>query len=304
MELQKNILLFLASLRTPFLNQLVEFITMLGEEFILLSISLFIFWCTSKKKGFTISFVLMTSIFTMQIIKSIIRFPRPWQVYPEEIRSLRKSTATGYSFPSGHTTMATSFYGCLSKVYKKKLLSILCGILIVLIGLSRLYLGVHWPLDVVGGLLLGSIITFTLTQVFERIYDNKKIILKIFPVIALLLIFASLFISILLNNALINYDAFSDFSKSTTMFGALLLGFSLEERLCKFNTDGSMIKKIIRYILGILGAYIFLVLSKKLFINNPITSWIRYCLTGIWITFIWPFIGSKLKLFSTDYSGK
>jgi membrane-associated phospholipid phosphatase len=157
--MQLKILNFFGNFSSPFLDRVVQFITMFGEESLFIVVIVFLLWCFSKRKGFTLFSTLFSALLAMGIIKAVVRYPRPFQVHPE-IGAQRLSTATGYSFPSGHSTGAASFYGSVALAFKKQYLSIISALLIVLVALSRLYLKVHWPLDVFGGVTLGLVASF------------------------------------------------------------------------------------------------------------------------------------------------
>ena len=137
------------------LTPIVKVITQFGGEIflILLAIILFIV-IKNKKTGFMIWLNLGLSALLNQILKHIIQRPRP-----DEYRIV---DASGYSFPSGHSMVSAAFYGFLiyliyknvkNKYLKWSLISIL-GLLVVLIGTSRIYLGVHYTSDVLAGFLI------------------------------------------------------------------------------------------------------------------------------------------------------
>ena len=80
MEIQKQILLFFASIQTPVLDAIVQFITMFGEEYITVAIITFMYWNISKKKGFTTCMCMLSAAQVMSLTKALVRFPRPWKV--------------------------------------------------------------------------------------------------------------------------------------------------------------------------------------------------------------------------------
>lgn len=121
--------------------------------FILVLLVVLLIIIRNKKYGILL-FLNTINIFLLnQILKYIFTRPRPFDLMLIE--------ETGYSFPSGHTMMALAFYGFLIYVIwqlnlskrMKKLLTIILVILIPLIGLSRIYLGVHYPSDILGGFM-------------------------------------------------------------------------------------------------------------------------------------------------------
>ena len=139
------------------LTPIVKVITQFGGEIflILLAIILFIL-IKNKKTGFLIWLNLGLSALLNQVLKHIIQRPRP-----DEYRIV---DASGYSFPSGHSMVSAAFYGFLiyliyknvkNKYLKWSLISIL-GLLVVLIGTSRIYLGVHYTSDVLAGFLIAT----------------------------------------------------------------------------------------------------------------------------------------------------
>ena len=178
MEIQRQILLFFLGLHNGFLNTLGQVITMFGENFLLIAISVFIYWNIRKRDGFVIVMSLLNSLTVMGVAKAIVRFPRPWLVI-DNLETVRQNTATGYSFPSGHTTGAASAYSSIAVSFRKRWLSVLCAVMILLVGLSRMYLCVHWPMDVVGGILIGCGVTFILGSLFGKLYDNKELSIRV-----------------------------------------------------------------------------------------------------------------------------
>ena len=144
--MQLDILLFFQSIANPFLDVLMNLVSMAGEIIIPLFIILLVYWCIDKKRGYAVTLSMLTALITTQIVTAIVRYPRPVMVYPELIGGGRLETATGYSFPSGHSTGASSFYGSLAVLFRSRILRAIAIILIVMVPVSRMYLGVHWPM--------------------------------------------------------------------------------------------------------------------------------------------------------------
>ncbi|MCF0238465.1 MAG: phosphatase PAP2 family protein, partial [Sphaerochaetaceae bacterium] len=224
MEIQKNILLFFSSHRINILDSLVEFFTMFGEETIIIAIIVFVYWNVNKKKGMSICSSLLIASNIMGIVKAIVRFPRPWVLVPE-LKSLRVSTATGYSFPSGHVTCASSSYTTAAMSFKKRWISIISATLIVLVAFSRMYLCVHWPLDVAGGLVLGCGVSFTFFNVLNNLYDNKEKGIKYAFIFGAICEIVAFVMSVLLLNQVIDSNAFLDLSKSLAIAGGAFIGY-------------------------------------------------------------------------------
>ncbi len=300
MEFQKAILIFFSSIENNVLDFIAKFITMFGEEIPLIAIILFIFWCIDKKKGFISCFILITASSLMSIIKAIVRFPRPWLVIPE-LNTQRIETATGYSFPSGHTTNSSSTFASLAFAFRKKWFSVLCAIIIAFVGISRCFLCCHWPLDVLCGWILGIGTSVILFNKIKKLSDDMNRFRPFLYIFGGCLVLISLIYSILLVFEKADHTAFSDLTKVFALGGGICIGYALETKICNFVVEeNNWEKKIIRYLLGIAGIGIILPGGKALLqaigIYNPFTAQIRYFSAAIWATF-WPVLGVKLGLF-------
>lgn len=140
-----------------------KFIVTLCAIFLLLFLVL-----KNKWIGLNICIALLTSTLVNNIIKIIIRRPRPLVT--------RLVVEHSYSFPSGHTMAATMMYGILiyyvlnSKLnkYLKGILTLILGSIIILVGISRIYLGAHFFTDVIAGLILSSLLLLILIDLIKK----------------------------------------------------------------------------------------------------------------------------------------
>ena len=298
--MQASILRFLHRIATPFLDLLANGASFFGEETFVIAIVLLVFWNINKQKGFALYMNVLTSVLVMGILKAVVRAPRPFVVL-EEIAGKRMETATGYSFPSGHTTTAASFYTSIALLLKKRICSIIAAIMIVLVGVSRLYLGVHWPNDVFAGLLIGVSISFLLYRWSLQLFEDRVRLVRFSIRYGLIATLASLILSVLLNMDLVDPVAFNDLMKTLALAGAGLLGFGFEEQIVRYRVEASLTKKILRYLLG-MGVVIAIIASKALFPPSiyAISSFIRYSLVGVWATVLFPITGKSLHLFDDE----
>lgn len=140
---------------SDFATPIAKFITNLGGAIFLIIATIILFILIKDKKiGFSIISNLVIVTILNQLLKNILQRPRP-----NEFRIVEE---TGYSFPSGHSMASMAFYGYLiyliykyvKNKYLKWTLIVLLGILICTIGISRIYLGVHYTSDVLGGFLI------------------------------------------------------------------------------------------------------------------------------------------------------
>lgn len=142
-------LYFLENIRTPFLDSCMLAVTQLGDEMAFLLIALILFWCIDKQKGYYILAVGLFGTIANQFMKLYFRVPRPW-VIDENFTILEQARegASGYSFPSGHTQSAVGTFGGLAYTTKHRWAKVVLIAIAVLVPFSRMYVGVHTPLDV------------------------------------------------------------------------------------------------------------------------------------------------------------
>ena len=144
-----EVLYALEALRTPLLDRIMSLVTLLGGETVFLVIALFFFWCVDKNRGYYLMSVGFAGTILNQFLKILCRIPRPWVLDPSfTIVESARSGATGYSFPSGHTQNAVGTFGVIGSTARRRWVKVLSYTLAVLIPFSRMYLGVHTPLDV------------------------------------------------------------------------------------------------------------------------------------------------------------
>ncbi len=267
-------------------------VTMAGEEVAILLVALLIYWCIDKKRGFSIASSLLFALSASMVVKAIVRQSRPFQVL-SSIHGKRLSTATGYSFPSGHTTGASSFYSAIMALFGVKPVRCLCLALIILIPISRLYLGVHWPIDIVGGLIIGLGIPFFCLKTFEALEGERKA--RFTLAIGTGATIMGAILGILLQCGKVDPVAFGDLVSTFSLFGGFYLGASQDTG---FSTNCTYRKKALRYLGGVLGIMLIMAL-KKIIPSDAyaIGKVVRYVALGLWATWIWPLVGKRLAIF-------
>lgn len=276
MELQ--ILRAIQSIANPFLDFLFEIITICGEQIILISIISVIYWALDKKFGEYIAYSVLTSVLLNNMVKDIFKMKRP--IGEEGIRTLRKHTATGYSFPSGHTQSASSFYGAIAIYLKKKTMYIITIVMIILIGFSRLYLGVHYPKDVIVGAILGVSTSYVCYKLYNK-FENKMLLYLItFIIFVPALVFAQS----------------ADFIKGLGTYFGFLVGMYVEKRYVKFSIEGRNIDKIIRVIIGVISLLLLQLGLKSILPSESIFLFIRYSLISFFGIGIYPMIFKKFNI--------
>ena len=162
---------FISKLISDNMTNVVKFITFLGSASVVIAITILVLLIVKNKKiGLLLSLNLICITIFQYVLKQLIGRNRP-----VGINIIKESS---FSFPSGHSLTALAFYGYIIYLINKhnfkykKLYTILLSILILLIGLSRVYLGVHYITDVLGGF------TFSLCYLIIFIHLTKKILNK------------------------------------------------------------------------------------------------------------------------------
>ena len=276
MELE--ILRSIQSIANPFLDILFQLITMCGEQIVLISIIAVIYWALDKKFGEYIAYSVLTSVLLNNTIKDIFKMKRP--IGEKGIRTLREQTATGYSFPSGHTQSASSFYGAIAIYLKKRAMDIIATIMIILIGFSRLYLGVHYPKDVIVGGILGILTSLICYKLYNK-FENKMLLYVITFVI---------FIPEL------TFAHSADFIKGMGTYLGFIIGIYIEKKYVNFSVETSNGNKIIRVLLGVLILLVLQVGLKYILPGGTIFSFIRYLLISSIAIGVYPMVLKKMKI--------
>lgn len=284
-----EILKYLESLRTDFLANLFEFITILGEETILILLIAVLYFAFNKNFAQKLFYICVTSLGVNGIIKNFVKLPRPF--LGGKITPVRADTATGYSFPSGHTQNFATWSTVLSLNVKKIWCGILTGAFIILIAFSRIFLGVHYLSDVIVGAILGVLLAIIGNIIFDKI-KNKKTLFLI--TIFILTPFALIF--------LIKPDAhFQDFFKIYGMLIGFVFAVIFEEKFAPIEYNVAVWKKTVRVVIGIVVAYTIKEVIKMISIFSNlqillIMDTIRYMILVFTVLGICPLIFKKCKL--------
>lgn len=288
-------LYWLENLRMPVLNEFMLTVTMLGEETAFLALAMIFFWCVDKKRGYLMMSVGFLGIMANQFMKLWFRIPRPW-VLDENFTILEQAreAAAGYSFPSGHTTTAFATFGSIAVSSKRRWIMVLNIVLAVLVGFSRMYIGVHTPADVVVGALTSLVLVFLLRFVVLSGSEKKmKILIGAMIAGALGLL---LFVEQYPFPADIDaHNLESGVKNAYTMIGSLIgvaIVYAADVRYLDFQTDAVWWAQVLKALIG-LG----LVLLVKEVLRSPLDALfaghmaaraVRYFLIVIVAGILWP----------------
>ncbi len=288
---------FLEGLRTPFLDRFFSIITLLGEETVFIILGVIFFWCVSKKQGYYLLSIGFVGIMLNQVLKLFFRIPRPW-VRDESftIVDSAKEGATGYSFPSGHTQSSVGFFGGVARWGNNKILTVICIAICILVPFSRMYLGVHTPLDVGVSFILALTLIFIFYPIIRNCFENTKKMQILFAVMILLSVLYLAFVNL--------YKFPTDVDKENLTHGiknaykmlgctvGIFVSFEIDRRFINFSTDGTFLCQILKATFGALP----LLLIKEglktplnlIFGGSFIADSLRYFILVIFVGCVWP----------------
>ena len=269
---------------------------------------LFVYWSLHKKSGELALFSLSLSGVINGLAKAIVCAYRPWIRDPQIVPPPEAKThATGYSFPSGHTTKATASYGMLAWLNRKRIyFAVPLCFFILAIGFSRNFLSVHTPQDVLCGFIVGTVsiaLAYWLCR-WEKQKSGRDWIILL--VSAAFLTGYYLFISLksypmvcvngklLVDPAKMTVDAWKDGGK----YLGFLLGWGLEKRFVKFEIPAGWLCKIVRFIPGaLIFQYGAKPLEKALMsLAEPhVGAFSAYFLLFVFLVFFYPLIFTAVE---------
>ncbi len=290
---------FLERFRTPVGDALMSAVTLFGEETLFMVVALIFFWCVDKKRGYYLLFAGFTGTVVIQILKMIFRIPRPWILDPEfTIVETARAGATGYSFPSGHTQCAADLWGGMARSSKKRWMRIGGIAVCLLIAFSRMYLGVHTPLDVGISLLVGGGLILILYPVIYHAYDNPKKMSIVIGLLFLLTLANLLFVTLYPFPADVDPVNLEDARDNAWKLFFIILGmcliYPIDKKYIQFEVSAVWWVQIIKLLGGIA-----LILAVRLLLKVPLNalneqlgfqlgSGIRYFLIVTVAGILWP----------------
>ncbi|MDD6887471.1 MAG: phosphatase PAP2 family protein [bacterium] len=245
----------LVNLRTPFLDALFGAITYLGDETLFMIVAMVFFWCVEKRKGYFLLFTGFCGTLINQFLKMLFCVPRPWLIDPSfPIVENARAAATGYSFPSGHTQNITGTFGGIARFTGRRWLRACAIAVVLLVAFSRMYLGVHTPLDVGVSLVIGTALVLLLWPLFRRADERPGILTGLFAALLLGTLAFVLYAELapLPANAI---PAFSEHGvkNAYTLLGVsagLLLAHALDTRFIRFDPRAPFAGQLLKCVLG------------------------------------------------------
>lgn len=265
-------------------------LTALGEEALSLLLVFLIYWCLDKRMGGYLIFSVYPAIAANGVVKDLVRRPRPF-LNPDyaDLRYVKVDTllvntadlSSSFSFPSGHSQTAASLYGALAFWKKKPWVTVCCGLLVLGVMTSRVYLGVHYPTDVLAGAALGLLIAWVAWKLYDRFYEKRLLMMTV---------------AVGLSCFALLVDFSADTFKTIGLGVGALAGIALDQKTLNFKTDGTALRKVFRLLLGFA-----LIVALRLGLKAALPTgmgWdgLRYAVIGFAAMYLWPLIFTKTGL--------
>lgn len=290
---QYDALMWLQKFENPFLNHAAKALSLIGMENFYMFLVPVLFWSINRKLGLRIAYVFVASMYMNTWVKQATKILRPIGI--PGIKSTFVSSAAGYAMPSGHAQASMTFWVMIGFWLRRFWLWLLVILLTFGIGASRLYLGLHWPLDVLVGWGVGLLFAFV-GWVMGAWWNYRKFGFKT------RLFFALLFPIVLLY---VHNDA------TSALYGAILLGIGvgavLEEHWLGSDIDPLWWKRLSTALIGIAGLIAVQWLVKAL-ANSPldipqnVIMMTRGVLIGLWGTLGAPYVFRQSGLYRPKQS--
>lgn len=291
-----QVLYALESIRTPWLDAVMAAITHLGEETVFMVAALLVFWCVSKRHGYYLLAVGFAGTVLNQFLKLLFRIPRPWVLDSQfTIVESARAEATGYSFPSGHTQNAVGTFGGMALFTRRRWVRIAAIAAAVLVPLSRMYLGVHTPLDVGMAAISAVVLVLVLYPVMERSDSQPRVMAAV--IAGMLVLSAGYLLFVLLYHFPADVDADNlahGVENAWKLMGAtagLLAAWWLDVTFIRFDTRAPWYVQIIK-----LAAGLALLVAIKAGLKAPLAALlgpgvggaVRYAAMVLFAGAVWP----------------
>ena len=290
-------------------------ITALGYEQFFILLLPTIYWCFDQMTGLRVGVIFLIGNVVNNFFKILFRSPRPYWV-SKSVKAY--SFESSFGLPSGHAQIAATMWGWLAVEIKKRWFRITALVLIFLIGLSRLYLGVHFLRDVLLGWLLGGLLVWVFSARHEKVgkwLNQKKTGLKLILVSGS----AILFLLMIMGARWIPGgwqmpDAWAEragdidplsldgaFTLSGTWFGMLGGYVLLTATKGHFYASEGGWQRLARFVVGLVGLFVLYFGLGQLFPDNAdfisyALRFLRYTLIGLWVSWWGPLMFEKIGL--------
>ena len=257
---------------SPTLDGLFKVITTLGAEQVFLLLLPLVFWCLDKRRGARLGVLLMLSAYVNHALKDLFGRPRP---SPNRIKVMAEEISPG--LPSGHSQNSVAVYGFLAAWMHRPRAWVGAGLIVFGVGLSRIYLGVHFPSDVLGGWLVGIVLLAIYLRVEPEVEHRLRTLPWGYQIVLTVVAPLTLFF----------LNASKDSAQLMGVLAGMMAGVLIELRWVHFSVEGSLLQRALRFCVGSGIMLVVWLGSKAIFPSEPemvalVFRLLRYGLVGVW----------------------
>lgn len=295
-----------------------RFLTFLGSEDFFFIVLPLIYWSIDARIGLQVGLILATNNFLNSVLKLVFASPRPYWV-SDQVRPLAGESSFGT--PSGHAQNAAAIWGVMANGIRHRWAWVAAISLILLIGFSRMVLGVHFVYDVFVGWLIGGLVLWlfvTLWEPAEAWISSMTLVQQTgiaFLVSILMILVGAWLVARLdgfilpqewIDNALptgVEPDPVSleGFLTTSGSFFGLAAGAAWIASRGGYRTSGPVEKRALRYIVGLIGVLVLWMGLGEVFPRSEdlisyVLRYVRYSLVGFWVTAGAPWLFFRFKL--------
>ena len=292
-----ELLYALEQIRVPWLTTLLSYLTYFGGLYGFMVLSIIVFWCIDKKCGYFMLALGFVGTVINQFLKILFRIPRPWVLDPK-FKPVESAIADagGFSFPSGHTQNVFATFGGVFVWTKKVWLKVICVVMIVLVAFSRMYLGVHTPLDVGVSCVAGILLLAVLYPVFRSVEEHPNRMYGFIAALALLTLAFFLYSFLwpfpdwmYAEEHFVNItEARHNASILTGALVGMTIGYTLDLNKIRFRTEAKWWAQILKVVIGLVLTLAIIEGPKFVLGKSELVTGIRYGLGVLFATGVWP----------------
>jgi membrane-associated phospholipid phosphatase len=320
-----GISVILALQKAPWLASVMKASTFLGNKEFFLFVMPAVFWCVDASLGARLAFMLIASNGLNALVKIAFHLPRPYWI---DARVKALSSETSYGIPSGHAMNSISIWGFLASQIRRGWAWVAAVVLVLLVSLSRLYLGVHFPTDVFAGWILGVLLLIAALGIerpavvwFRKRTLWQQIALSLVVSLIYMAAYAGILAALAPTPDPVEWEqnaaaAFAPApgepatdprsSEDGITVAGMIMGLGLAFALgthhpTGFDARGPLLKRVLRFVVGAVGVGVFYLGLKLVTPDGPaalvtIMRYIRYLLVILWAMYFAPWSFVRLKL--------
>ena len=282
----------LRGIATPGLDRVIKVLTDLGSTTFYMIVIPILYWCISKSLGFGLAIVLSVSNYINVGIKFIVCRARPYVAFPHlDAPEYLKLTGTGYSFPSGHAQVTSTFWTYLARSVRQNWVTVVGITLVVVVAFTRVYATVHYPTDVLVGAPLGLAIALVYSGIERRLRASGTESRSVGLQLAVSIVVPGLAFALSASRS----PAFTE--EVAQVLGFLAgagIGYTLESAYVKYDVRASLPVQVVKVILGMAGLMGVRYGLKAVFPQAALWNMLRYAAVAIWATLGAPFVFKAL----------